>query len=186
MAKLVKQSASYLAGDVIIRSLDVDDAPLLAALSETTFYDAFYSHPANRPEDMAAYMAAAFSEEQIGRELANEKNIFLLAEIDGEAAGYAKLIVDATEQDIKAERPIELSRLYVHQRFLGEGIGQLLMDECLRLAKDLGHDVMWLGVWEHNPRAKRFYEKNEFQYVGTHIFQLGSDSQTDLLMQRHI
>lgn len=162
------------------------DVESLTVLARETFWDAFHQHPANRPEDMAAYMAAAFSEEQVGRELADEKNIFLLAEIDSEAAGYAKLIVDTTESEITGKRPIELSRLYVHQRFLGDGVGKALMDESLRLARELGHDVIWLGVWEHNPRAKRFYEKNGFQYVGTHIFQLGSDAQTDLLMQRKI
>lgn len=164
----------------------VSDRTQLAILASETFWDAFHEHPANSPDDMAAYMAAAFSEEQVGRELADEKNIFLLAEIDGEAAGYAKLIVDAAEPEITAERPIELSRLYVHQRFLGKRVGQALMDECLSLAKNLDHDVIWLGVWEHNPRAKRFYEKYGFTYVGTHIFQLGSDAQTDLLMQRHV
>lgn len=162
------------------------DVESLTVLARETFWDAFHEHPANRPEDMAAYMTAAFNEEQVGRELADEKNIFLLAEIDGKAAGYAKLIVDTTEPEITAERPIELSRLYVHQRFLGEGVGPALMDESLRLAKELGHDVIWLGVWEFNPRAQRFYEKYGFSVVGKHVFLLGSDPQTDLLMQREI
>jgi diamine N-acetyltransferase len=109
-----------------------------------------------------------------------------LAEIDGEAAGYAKLTVGATEEGIAAERPIELNRLYSHQRFLGKGVGRALMDECLARGRELGCDVMWLGVWEYNPRAQRFYEKFGFRYVGRHVFQLGSDPQIDLLMQRDL
>ncbi len=171
---------------VTLRKLVLEDVELLASLAFTTFWDAFHQHPANRPEDMAAYMAEAFSEEQTGRELEDEKNFFLLAEIDGEAAGYAKLIVDVIEEGITADRPIELGRLYTHQKFLGKGIGQALMDECFSLARELGRDVMWLGVWEYNPRAQRFYEKNGFHIVGSHVFQLGSDAQTDLLMQREI
>ncbi|MCV4601022.1 GNAT family N-acetyltransferase, partial [Escherichia coli] len=80
--------------------------------------------------------------------------------------------------------PIELSRLYSHQKFLGKGVGQRLLEECFRFAGSEGFDVIWLGVWEYNPRARRFYEKNGFRYVGSHIFQLGTDAQTDLLMQK--
>lgn len=158
----------------------------LAKLSQETFWDAFHEHPANRPEDMAAYMATAFSEEQIARELADKNNIFMMAEIDGEAGGYAKMIVGTAEPEITGERPIELSRLYVHQKFLGKGVGPALMDKCLATAKDLDRDVMWLGVWEFNPRAQSFYKKYGFVEVGEHVFQLGSDPQTDLLMQKQL
>jgi len=173
--------------DVSIRKADLpDDAKLLTDLSYTTFWDAFASHPKNSPEDMKHYMRQAFSEEQIAAELADENTIFLIAEAGGKAAGYAKLVRHAVEDGISAKRPIELSRLYSHQEFLGKGVGQELMDECLAVARREGHDVMWLGVWEFNPRAQRFYEKNGFCAVGQHIFQLGADAQTDLLMQRDI
>lgn len=169
-----------------IRLSKADDANLLSDLAYTTFWDAFHEHPKNAPEDMAAYMAEAFSRETVAAELADPKNIFLLAEIGGEAAGYAKLTIGTIEEGITAERPIELNRLYSHQQFLGKGVGQALMDECFAAARELGCDVMWLGVWEYNPRAQRFYEKNGFRVVGSHVFQLGSDPQTDLLMQREL
>jgi ribosomal protein S18 acetylase RimI-like enzyme len=163
-----------------------EDAKVLTDLAYTTFWDAFHDHPKNAPDDLAAYMAKAFSREQIELELADERNIFLLAEIGGEAAGYARLIIGAIEDGITAERPIELNRLYSHQEFLGRRVGQTLMDACIGRARDEGCDVMWLGVWEYNPRAQRFYEKNGFHYVGSHTFLLGSDPQTDLLMQREL
>ncbi len=171
---------------ITVRPSVLDDRRLLTDLAYTTFWDAFHDHPANAPDDLAAYMAEAFSEEQIARELADERNIFLIAEIDGEMAGYARLIVGTTEEGIRAERPIELNRLYSHQRFLGKGVGQTLMNECFATARELGCDVMWLGVWEFNPRAQRFYEKNGFSICGKHVFQLGSDPQTDLLMARDL
>ncbi len=172
--------------EISIRQATPDDAKLLTDLSYTTFWDAFAHHPKNAPDDLAHYMRQAFNEEQIVIELADPRSIFLIAEIDGKAAGYAKLIVDAVESDITATRPIELNRLYSHQEFLGKGVGQNLMDACFERAKNDGHDVMWLGVWEYNPRAQRFYEKNGFRVVGKHTFQLGSDPQTDLLMQKEI
>ena len=87
------------------------------------------------------------------------------------------------EEPVTAERPVELCRLYSTTEFIGKGVGQALMDECLKLARERNCDVMWLGVWEFNPRAQRFYEKQGFRIVGEHVFQLGSDPQTDHLMQ---
>lgn len=171
---------------MIIRRATSDDATLLTDLSYTTFWDAFANHPKNAPDDLAHYMRQAFSTEQIAAELADSNSIFLIASIDDKPAGYAKLIVGSIEDGITAARPIELSRLYSHQEYLGRGVGQNLMDACFEFAKSQDHDVMWLGVWEFNPRAHRFYEKNGFRVVGKHTFQLGSDPQTDLLMQREL
>ena len=170
--------------DISIREATVDDAKKLTDLAYTTFWDAFVHHPKNAPDDLNHYMRQAFNVDQISAELGDEKSIFLIAEIEGEPAGYAKIINDAIEPAITALRPVELNRLYSHQQFLGKGIGQALMDACFRRAKQENRDVMWLGVWEYNPRAQRFYEKNGFRVVGSHTFQLGEDSQTDLLMQR--
>lgn len=167
-----------------IRKTSTADSVLLAELAYKTFWDAFAHHPKNAPDDLSYYMRQAFNEDQIRAELADERNIFLIAEYEGEAAGYAKLITGAVETGITAERPTELSRLYSHQRFLGKGVGQTLLDESFAIGKKNGHDVMWLGVWEYNSRAQRFYEKNGFRVVGEHVFQLGTDPQTDLLMQR--
>lgn len=172
--------------EISIRQATPDDAKLLTDLSYTTFWDAFAHHPKNAPDDLAHYMRQAFTIEQITEELADLKTIFLIAELEGKPAGYSKLIVESTEEGITAKNPIELSRLYSHQEYLGKGVGQNLMDACFDLAKSNDHDVMWLGVWEYNPRAQRFYEKNGFREVGKHTFQLGSDPQTDLLMQRTI
>lgn len=173
--------------DVIsIRLATVNDAKLLTDLAYTTFWDAFADHPKNAPDDLAVYMQQAFSEEQITAELADAKSIFLLAEVDGKLAGYAKLIVESTEDGITAQNPIELSRLYSHQKYLGKGVGQGLMNKGFELAKSNKHDVMWLGVWEYNARAQAFYTKNGFREVGKHTFQLGTDPQTDLLMQKEL
>lgn len=169
-----------------IRKATITDAEMMAALASRTFWDAFHKHPKNAPQDMADYMSKAFNLEQIQTEINDENNIFLLAEIENSPAGYAKLVIGSIEEPIIASKPIELSRLYAEQAFIGKGIGQKLMDECFIIAEKLECDVMWLGVWEYNPRAQRFYEKQGFEVVGQHIFQLGTDAQTDLLMVRKL
>lgn len=171
---------------ILIRQAAAEDAKLLTDLAYTTFWDAFAHHPKNAPEDLNHYMRQAFSLEQIASELSDNRSVFLIAEFEGEAAGYAKIILDSIEPGITAERPIELNRLYSHQKYLGQGVGQELMDACFARAMDEKCDAMWLGVWEFNPRAQRFYEKNGFRVVGKHTFVLGSDPQTDLLMQKDI
>src|SRR5687767_1173720 len=109
--------------NVSIRQGAAEDAQLLSHLAYTTFWDAFAHHPKNAPDDLNYYMRQAFNVEQISAELADPKNIFLIAEIGGEAAGYAKIIIDNIEPGITSERPVELSRLYSHQKHLGQGVG---------------------------------------------------------------
>ena len=169
-----------------IREATAADARPLTDLAFTTFWDAFAGHPKNAPDDLDAYMRKAFNVEQFESELDDPKSIFLLAQMGGELAGYSKLVLDYIEPGVTAERPVELNRLYSHQKYLGKGVGQRLMDECFRHRSVEDRDVMWLGVWEYNPRAQRFYEKNGFRVVGTHTFLLGSDPQTDLLMQKEL
>jgi ribosomal protein S18 acetylase RimI-like enzyme len=172
--------------EMILRRATAGDAEELTRLSFETFWDTFAGHPMNAPHDLDEYMRRAFTVEQIAKEITDPTSIFTLAEIDGEMVGYSKLIRDAIEPGVIATRPVELSRLYSNQRYLGKGVGKALMERCLDDARADGRDAMWLGVWEYNPRAQRFYEKNGFRVVGKHVFQLGSDPQTDLLMQREL
>ncbi len=172
--------------EIDIRQATIEDTEMLTDLSCKTFWDAFHDHPKNAPEDLADYMREAFNLEQIRAELSEENAIFLVAEIENEPAGYAKIKINGTEDGIKAAKPIELARLYSKQEFLGKGIGARLMDECFEIAEQNNCDAMWLGVWEYNLRAQRFYEKYGFRKVGKHVFQLGSDAQIDLLMQKEI
>src|SRR5436190_6295186 len=86
-----------------IRKATTQDAKLLTDLAYTTFWDAFAHHPKNAPDDLNHYMRQAFNQEQIESELGDKKNIFLIAELDGEAAGYSKIIIDNIEPGITAE-----------------------------------------------------------------------------------
>src|SRR5437868_14430333 len=109
---------------ILIRQAFPGDAKLLTDLAYTTFWDAFAHHPKNAPDDLAYYMRQAFSIEQITEELSDSKSVFLIAELNDEPAGYAKIIYESTEPDIIAEWPVELGRLDSHQKFLGQGVGQ--------------------------------------------------------------
>lgn len=165
-----------------IRQATVADAAKLSELAARTFYDAFAEM--NKPENMEAYMREAFSVPQLTAELNDPRAGFLLAEVKGAPAGYAKLHDGAAPACITGAKPIELVRLYVAQQYHGAGIGNDLMRACVDEARRRGYQTIYLGVWEHNTRAQTFYCKWDFAIVGSHIFQMGDDAQLDWLMQR--
>lgn len=158
------------------------DADLLSELGARTFSETFAAD--NTREDLAAYIATSFSVAQQTAELEDPASTFLIAEVDGRAAGYARLYDGEPEKDIRGANPVELVRLYVSRDWLGRGLGEQLMRACIDEAGQAGHDSIWLGVWERNERAQSFYRKWNFHTVGEHMFRLGSDLQRDLLMER--
>lgn len=170
--------------NITVRRANTDDAKMLADLGARTFHETFAAD--NSPEDMATYLAAAFNLEQQTAELVEDDSTFLIAEVDGLAAGYAKLHAGQPPDGISGTKPIELVRLYVEKKWLGRGVGEVLMRTCLDEALRAGFDTIWLGVWERNSRAQAFYRKWDFRAVGEHVFQLGADPQTDILMERQL
>jgi diamine N-acetyltransferase len=170
--------------EVTIRRAKANDAGLLAELGARTFSETFAAD--NTAEDMAAYLASSFSLAQQTNELADPAATFLIAEVGGVAAGYAKLHAGKSVEEIEGTKPVELVRLYVSREWLGRGVGEALMSACVAEAREAGHKTIWLGVWQRNPRAQALYRKWNFSVVGEHVFQLGSDLQTDILMERAI
>lgn len=170
--------------NLIIRQARVDDASLLAELGARTFAETFAED--NSAEDMEVYLASSFSEVQQAAELADPNSTIYIAETNGVAIGYAMLRSGNAPDCVTDEKPIELVRLYVSREHLGGGVGAGLMRVCINEADQQGYRTMWLGVWENNHRALAFYRKWKFRNVGTHIFQLGQDAQTDILMERPI
>lgn len=165
-----------------IRRGTVEDAALLTELGALTFSETYAAY--NTAEDLAEYLATHFNVAQQTAELEDPASAFLIAEVDGRPAGYAKLHDGAPEKDVEGANPIEVVRLYVSREWLGRGLGHELMRACLDEARQTGHSTIWLGVWERNGRAQAFYRKWNFHPVGEHIFKLGADLQRDILMAR--
>jgi diamine N-acetyltransferase len=167
-----------------IRLATRDDLDALTDLASRTFYDAFA--PTNTPENMQAYMAEAFTVQQFVHEWEDPRATFYLAEINGEMTGYAKLFRSDPPECVAERKAIELSRLYVDQPYHGKGIAAALMQHCFDTAKRENFAAVYLGVWEHNPRAQAFYRKWGFTRVGEHVFPMGDDPQIDWWMERSL
>lgn len=164
----------------IIRSATPADARSLAALAEATFRATF--EDANTPENLALHCRSSYSEDIQLAEILNPDMHTFVAESDGCLVAYAQVRRSHSPPCVVGRAPIEIQRLYVTESWHGRGLAQSLMDECLVHAHSLQSDVVWLGVWEHNPRAIAFYQKFGFVEVGEHVFQLGDDPQRDVIM----
>ncbi len=164
-----------------IRYGNEHDSSLLAELGRKTFSDTF-THD-NAPENMAIYLSEHYAPEIQLSELRDPDTIFFIAEMDHVPIGYAKLKGQSTGAGVTGTNPMELQRIYTLQTYIGKGIGAELMKECIKEAKQRGFDCLWLGVWEKNERAIRFYEKWGFKKVGHHVFMLGKDIQKDFTME---
>jgi diamine N-acetyltransferase len=175
-----------------IRRAQADDAVVLTAFAERIFRETFEA--TNDPADMAAYLADAFGVDRQREEIDEPGAIVLLAEdIGGDGAvtppplaAYSHLTTGEPPDPVRGPDPLELKRFYLDGAWQGTGLAHLLMRTTLDAAAASGARTLWLGVWEHNPRAIAFYRKFEFVEVGSHDFMLGRDRQTDLIMARSI
>lgn len=153
---------------------------VLQQLSLTTFVAAF-GHQ-NSTEDMKVYCQQAFSLEKLKEELNNEHSIFYFLKSGEIIVGYFKLNIE-TAQSESIEGGLEIERIYLLSPYQGLGFGQIMFNKVYEIARKMNKQHLWLGVWEKNEGAIRFYERNGFRQFGKHAFLLGKDLQMDLLME---
>ncbi|MFK7933747.1 MAG: N-acetyltransferase family protein [Saprospiraceae bacterium] len=159
-----------------------DSQPLLSFALRT--FRATYEH-LNEPEPFQQYLARHFSEAAFRSKMQHPSSWYFIAKADEEIVGYCKLNID-TAQTEPAETGVEVERIYVDKSQQGQGIGQLFMEKAVAKAKELGRDYIWLGVWEHNAKAIKFYKKNGFTVFGEHTFMMGDEQQMDYMMKKKV
>ena len=168
----------------VIRHATPSDATALANLAEATFRETFAEH--NTAEDINGYCLVTFGEAIQAKELNNPIYRTLVVEEEGQLVAYAQLRFGTPPSCVKDLPAAELQRIYVAKNWHGKGVAQALMQRCLTESKEKGDASIWLGVWEHNPRAIAFYHKFGFSTEGEHYFTLGTDRQRDLIMARSL
>jgi len=170
-----------LIDDLKFVKLNSGDVKELEQISKQTYFNSFSAE--NSPENMQAYLEGSLSEERLLKELKEANSEFYFAEINHKTIGYFKINFGDAQTDLHDQNALELERIYVIQEFQGKKIGQKLLDEVLGIAKKNQMDYLWLGVWEKNEKAIRFYERNDFSVIGSHPFRMGDEIQTDLIMK---
>ncbi|MBQ4802288.1 GNAT family N-acetyltransferase [Aquimarina sp. MMG015] len=165
----------------IINVLPKDSRKLLE-IGRQTFYDAF-GPPYNTPENIDYYLNQSFTLEKITSEVLNPESQFFFTLYKDEIIGYFKLNTGKAQTELIKGESIEIERIYVIKEYQGKGIGQQLLDTIILIAKHQKKDFIWLGVWDENTDAIRFYERNGFKTFDKHSFMLGTDKQTDIMMK---
>lgn len=165
----------------LIKEGNLEDIEKIKYISERTFYETFAGE--NTKEDMEIYIKENLSYEKIENEVKNFHSKFYLVLSNNEILAYMKVNFDKAQTEEGHDNTLEVQRIYVLEKYKNNSIGKKLMNKAIEVAKENNLEYIWLGVWERNINAIRFYEKQGFEKFDTHIFKLGEDEQVDNLMK---
>jgi diamine N-acetyltransferase len=165
-----------------IRPLQPFEAAELAPLAQHIFLDTFL--PVNNPEDVISYAKDHLNASVLAQELRNPSVFTYGVFWNQELIGYMQMLINQNE--IYEGIDLELKRFYLLPQHHGRGIAKSMMDVCEQQARDLGRKAFWLGVWEKNYKAQRFYEKCGFKKIASHPFVMGQETQTDFIFAKNV
>lgn len=160
----------------------VEDLQALQEISIETFNATFKDQ--NSPENMKSYLERAFNLEQLENELSTIFSEFYFVYFKNEVAGYLKININDAQSEEMGHDSLEIERIYIKNKFQSHGLGKVLFNKALEVAKEHNRKKIWLGVWEKNENAISFYKKMGFIKIGTHSFFMGDEEQTDLIMSK--
>lgn len=169
---------------LVIRKCTIDDLVALREISYKTYNETFKD--SNTTSNMKNYLDKAFNINKMREELLNVNSQFYFIYVNEELSGYLKLNESTAQTEIDDSDSIEVERIYVLKKFHNKALGSALMTKAIEIAGELKKKYIWLGVWENNYKAMRFYKKNGFYIIGQHSFFMGDDEQTDLIMRKDL
>ncbi|WP_298393454.1 GNAT family N-acetyltransferase [Flavobacterium sp.] len=164
-----------------IQKISINDIIRLQKIAKQTFAETFAEN--NTEENLQIYLEEGFSVEKLTSELNNPNAEFYFAIKENNPIGYLKINFGPAQTELQDDSSLEIERIYVLKEYHGQNIGQLLFEKAHEIAKSKKVAYIWLGVWEENHRALSFYKKNGFEVFNKHLFKLGSEEQTDLMMK---
>jgi ribosomal protein S18 acetylase RimI-like enzyme len=170
--------------NLTIRRTTISDVSLISALGITTCYEAYFELDPSK--DLAEYCVNFFSLEQITAEFEDKNSTFLIAELNGKAVGYAKLREGKNIECLKDKNVIEVQRIYILEKMKGKNLGKTLMKKCFEIGKEKGREIIWLGVWDKNIAAQKFYEKIGMKNIGLIDFSDGKNQFINFVFAKEI
>ena len=156
------------------------DAAALSALQRRTFIAAFGAD--NDPQDLALHCAQTYSPALQLQEINDPQLTTYVAQEGDDLCAFIQLNQTTSPACIKTHRALEIKRLYVDAAWHGLGVAQQLFEQAITFGRLQKAEKIWLGVWENNPRALRFYQKLGMVEAGEQVFMVGTDAQRDLIM----
>lgn len=169
---------------VLFQRVTQDDVGQLKEIALKTFFDSYFH--LNTPTNFECYVDKAFRKNKLLSEIQNENSFFHFVTNRGNIIGYLKMNIGDSQTEHFDHTYLEIERIYLDARFQHKGIGYTMLQFALRQAKAFSKSKIWLGVWDKNPKAIKFYRKNGFRETGSHIFRFGDEDQTDIIMERDV
>jgi ribosomal protein S18 acetylase RimI-like enzyme len=164
---------------IIIRIACEKDALALSKLAAILFHQAYLE---SMPSDVLnSYIAENFGVTQQLTELLDPNITTFIVEIENVLVGFAQLRLQPVPVALDFEVSAQLWRIYLDRSCHGLVVGRQLLSWLGESAREMFHDKIWLGVWEHNPKAIAFYTKLEFKEIGNQAFYIGTEIQNDLV-----
>lgn len=167
-----------------IRKAKIEEVPAVLELAIEVYTDTFAEH--NSPENLQAFFNDVYTFEKFKEEFHEHDSVLYIALDDLKIIGFLRLRLNAEVNHQLGKNHIELHRLYIHRDYQGGSVSKLFMEEALSYAKEKEYEWIWLGVWEKNFRAQKFYAKFGFEKFGSHTFQMGDDPQVDWLLKKKL
>jgi diamine N-acetyltransferase len=167
---------------ITIKKASIEDLETIKNVGRETFYETFAKN--NSEEEMQKYLDESFSDERLKKEFNTTDSQFFIAWEENNPIGYLKINTGDAQTELQDKTSLEIERIYVKSSHQGKKVGQILYDKALEIAEQERKEYIWLGVWEENLKAVNFYIKNGFVEFDKHIFVLGTDKQTDLMMKK--
>ena len=167
--------------NIVLKKVNANEAGQLQTIAVQTFVESYAA--LNTEENINAYLENSFSLEKLSAELGDPNSDFYFAKMKDAVIGYLKLNFGPAQTDLHDAKSVEIERIYVLKEFQGKRIGKLFLEETIKIAREINADYVWLGVWERNTNAIRFYQRHGFETFDMHTFVLGEEKQTDLLMR---
>jgi len=164
-----------------ITPVEIEELDQLQFIARQTFVDAFEAE--NTKQAFDKYLDEKFNVDHIYKEFKNPNSTFYFLRDKNDIIGYLKINVNDAQTEDKLSDSLEVERIYLLDKYRGQGVGNLLMDKAINIAKDRYKKVVWLGVWEHNPSSVKFYQKYGFKIFDKHAFMMGDEEQLDFLMK---
>ena len=167
--------------DIYISKVTLKDVETLRNISIQTFTETFSEQ--NSESDMQKYISDCLNIEKLTKEFHSISSEFYFIRFENKIIGYLKLNSGESQTECPNNNALEIERIYVEKKFHGKYAGKLLLQKAKDIAKEMRCEYIWLGVWENNERAITFYTKHGFIKYDTHLFKLGDDEQTDVMMK---
>lgn len=156
----------------------------LRTLAIRTYSAAFANK--NVPGVLEAYYETAFAKAELKSQLENPNSFWFFAKENDKITGYLKLNTTTAQTEFQEPEGLEIERIYIDTPYLNKGYGSKFIKFTVSKARELEKNYIWLGVWEENPEAIRFYKKHKFEIVGTHDYDMIAEIQTDYIMRRDL